>query len=890
MILFNLLLRLYPPAFRDAFGDEMRRLFADQLHAAKKQGSGATALLWLRTVSGMTTGAWRERREGRPLGRRRFSIGETMGTDLRLTIRMLVARPLFTAIVIAAISIGVGGVATIFSGLNALVLRPLPGVTGGDRLVLIDRRAPDYSEGVSASVRFYDHLVEHTRSLSGVAVWSRVPLTIVVGRDAHGLSGNIVSDNYFDVLGVHPPMGRFFASEGRRGNEASIVLSHATWMSLFQGDPSIVGRSIPVNGRPYQIIGVAPAMFRGVFTPLKVDAWVSLAAQPHVHAQRDLADQPWLWTFGRLQPGIDSAQARSELSALTAGWASDGGDQFVRYTSIRLTPLTGLPDDARQALLGFGAVLLGAAALVLIIAAANVSTLLAMRATARRREMGIRTALGAGRGRLVRQLLTETLALFLAGGFGGTLIAIAGTSALERLPIPADQGLSLELSPDYRVLLLSVAVSLAAGLIFGIFPALRSASRNPVSLLRSSSAGASRRMLTTKSLIVAQMACSLVLLTTAGLFVRALVSGASIDPGFEAARVALATFNTQSFGYDADRGRAFYAALRQRLEATPGVEAVSYADRIPLTMSNSGAAVSIDGDAGQRTRIRVEVGVVDVDYFDTLKIRLLSGREFTSIDVAGSHAVAIVNETFARRMLARLSLGEGGPNASPADAVGRTYFAGERPITIVGVAADSKYSTLSEPPTPFVYRPQAQLWSAGQTLFVRVAGDPAAGIRMIQDAVAAIDPLLPRASVTTLTREASMALLPQRVAAMITAVLGGAGLLLAAIGLYGLVSYGVALRLREIGVRIALGASRGSVVQMVLAQGLRLSAVGTVLGLIASVLATRLVQGYLLNVSALDTVAFTGGVVVLLAVAVAAAVVPARRAGSADPLVVLRAE
>jgi predicted permease len=397
-------------------------------------------------------------------------------------------------------------------------------------------------------------------------------------------------------------------------------------------------------------------------------------------------------------------------------------------------------------------------------------------------------------------------------------------------------------------------------------------------------------MLTTKSLIVAQMACSLVLLTTAGLFVRALAAGASIDPGFDGRRVALASFNTQSFGYDEDKGRAFYATVRQRLEATPGVEAVTYADRIPLTMSNSGAAVSIDDDSGQRARMRVEAGIVDSGYFETLGIRLLGGREFTSTDVAGGNAVAVVNETFARRMLARRSPGEGGPSVSPAGAVGRTYFAGERPVTIVGVAADSKYSTLSEAPTPFVYRPQAQLWGAGQTLFVRVSGDPAAGARIVQEAVASIDPLLPRPAVTTLRREASMALLPQRVAALITAVLGLAGVLLATIGLYGLVSYGVTLRLREIGVRIALGASRGSVVQMVLGQGLRLAAVGVVLGLIASAFATRLVQGYLLNVSALDAVAFSGGVVVLVAVAVLAAVVPARRAGAADPLIALRTE
>ncbi|MEX2661679.1 MAG: ABC transporter permease, partial [Vicinamibacterales bacterium] len=660
MILFNFLLRLFPWAFREAFGDDMRRLFVDQRSAVR--GPRAMAAFWMRTVAGMTSAAWRERRDSRRSVPVSFAFMETLLTDLRLTVRMLLARPLFSAIVIAALSIGVGGVATIFSALNAMVLRPLPGVADGDRLTGIDRRNPDFSEGVSASVLFYDHLREHSRSLSGVAVWSRVPLTIVVGQDAYGLAGNIVSDDYFDVLGVRPAAGRLFAA-GDSAAEASIVLSHATWTAQFHGDPAVVGRTIPVNGRPYQVIGIAPAAFRGVFTPLKIDAWVPLTAQPHVHPVRDLTDQPWLWTFGRLKPGVEPAQARSELAALTAGWASGGGDQYARYTSIRLTPLTGLPDDAREALLGFGAVLLGAATLVLIIAASNVSTLLAMRATARRREMGIRTALGAGRGRLVRQLLTETLTLFLAGGLGGVLLAVAGTNALERLPIPADQGLSLELSPDVRVLLFSLGVSLAVGLVFGIVPALRSASRNPVALLRASSAGAGRRTRTTSGLIVAQMACSLVLLTTAGLFVRAVVAGASIDPGFDAQRVALAAFNTQSFGYDESRGRAFYVALRQRLEAAPGVEAVTYADRVPLTMSSSGATVSVHraGDdqqtvgptfrsGGQPSRqMRVEIGLADSGYFDTLGIRLFAGREFTSADVEDSGAVAIVNETFARR-------------------------------------------------------------------------------------------------------------------------------------------------------------------------------------------------------------------------------------------------
>jgi predicted permease len=883
MILFNLLLRLFPRGFRGQFGGDMRAVFTEARRHAREHGRRTLAVFWIRTLTGMTTSAWHERRESRPARSAGLPVLESLVTDLRLTSRMLFARPLFTLIVIAALSIGVGGVATIFSRLNALVLRPLPGVTEGDRLVLLDRRSPDYSEGVSASVRFYDHLREHSRTLSGVAVWSRVPLTLVVGQNAYGLSGNIVSSNYFDVLGVQPAMGRFFSSDpqDRTSENTALILSHATWLSRFQADPEVVGRTVAVNGRPYQVIGVAPAAFRGVFTPLHVDAWVPLAAQPHVHPQRDLADQPWLWAFGRLQPGVEPQQARSELATLTSRWTAGGGDRFVRYSSIRLVPLTGLPDDARQALLGFGAVLLGAAALVLIIAASNVSTLLAMRATARRREMGIRTALGAGRGRLVRQLLTETLTLFVAGGIGGTLLAMAGTTALERLPIPADQGLSLELSPDARVLIFSLVVSLVVGLLFGTVPALRSAARSPVTLLRTASAGGGRRTRTASGLIVLQMALSLVLVTTAGLFVRAVLAGAAMDPGFKAEGVALASFNTQSYGMDEARGRAFYAALRQRLEASPGVASVTYADSVPLTFADSGTSVLIDGSGADRQRMRAGTWVVDRGYFDTLGIRLSAGRDFRPSDTSTSGEVAIVNETFGRRAW---------PAASPADAVGRTFLAADRPVTIIGVAADSKYVTLGESPLPFVYLPKGQHWHAGQTLFIRSAGDPSAAARLVDEAVASIDRRLPRPVVTTLAREVRISLLPQRVAAMVTGVLGAAGLVLAAIGLYGLVSYGVTLRLREIGVRLALGASPGDVVRMVLAQGLRLTAAGAVLGLVASAFATRLVRGYLLNVSAMDAVAFGGGVVVLLLVAVIAAVVPARRAGAADPLVVLRTE
>jgi predicted permease len=878
---FRLLLTLFPPSFRDTFADGMSDVFVEQRRASR--GVRAVAGLWTRTIVGMAGAAWRERRDSRRVLAGGLPIGETLVADAHLAGRMLARSPLVSLAVVGAISLGIGGVTTIFSALNAIVLRPLPGAARGDRLVGVDRRTPDFSEGVSGSFRFYQYLHDSSRSLAGIAAWSRVPLTIVVGREAYAVSGTIASDNYFEVLGVRPAIGRFFEDDARRtpDGEPVLVVSHAFWKTRLNEDTGAVGMTLRVNGRPYRLIGVAPEEFRGVFTPLKIDAWVPLAAQSHVHPLRDLADEPWLWLFGRLRDGVGVQQARAELASVTATYVSTGGDRFLRYTSIRLTPLTGLPDDAREALLRFGAVLLCAAALVLVIASANVSSLLAVRAVARRREMGIRTALGATRWRLVRQLLTETTVLFLIGAGGGTLIAVAATGALERLPIPSDQGLSLELSPDGRVVVFAIAASLIAALLFGIGPALRGAGRSPMSLLRSSSSGGGRRTRTTSVLIVAQVACSFVLLTCAGLFARALVAGSAIDPGFDAHHVAIVSLNTDAFGYDEPTSRAFYEALRNRLASTTGMDAIGFADRLPLNMSNSGALATIertDPGGGVRLQMRVETGLADAGYFDAVKIPIRAGRSFTASDDSARADVAVVNETFARR-----AWGDGG-------AVGRTFLVGASRITVVGVAADSKYSTLDEPATPFMYRPIARHWQPGRMLFMRVSGDPQGAAPIVQDAVESIDPGLPRATMTTLVREVDTALLPQRVAAIVTGILGGAGLLLTAIGLYGLVAYGVSLRLKEIGIRLALGARAADVVRLVVGHGLCLTAAGAAIGLTAASLTTRLIGRYLLNVSAFDVRVFAGAAGVLTVVTLCAAYLPARRARSADPLTVLRCE
>jgi predicted permease len=877
--LFRVLLLLFPRGFRHTFGDEMREVFVAQREAARSPR--ARTHLWLRTIRGMTLAAWRERADARHYLGPRLPLGDTIAADLRIACRMIARAPLFSAVAVAAISIGVGCVATIFSALNAIVLRPLPATTDGARLVEIDRRSPDFSEGVSGSLRFYEYVRDSTVTLDGVAAWSRVPLSVVIDEEAVGVAGNIVSGNYFDVLGVRPEAGRFFATDAHSAADAppEVVLSHSFWITHLHGDPGVVGRFLRLNGRPYRVIGIAPAGFRGVFTPFKIDAWVPLGVQRDVLQSRNDPDAAWLWMFGRLRPSVQTAQARSELAARTAAWVNNRGDRYSRYSSIRLTPLTGLPDDARRALLRYGAILLGAAALVLIIASANASSLLAVRAVARRREMAIRTALGAGRWRLVRQLLVETLTLFAAGAFGGTLLAAAGTSALERIPLPADSGFSLELSPDFRVLAFAFLVALTAGIVFGLGPALTGTTRNPASALRSGAPGSGRRSPITSALIVGQLACSLVLLTAAGLFLRALAAGAALDPGFDTRHVVVSTFDTQSYGYAEQAGRAFYAALARGLDREPGVEGFSFANAIPLTVSMNGTIVSVDRTgSAEPVRLHAEGAVVDTGYFRTLGISIVAGRAFTAADTAQHAPVALVNETFAR-------------NAWPgASALGRTIDLYGTRVTVVGVVRDAKYSTLTEGAVSFVYEPMSQHWTSGQTLFLRTTMTPGEATAALQSVVGSIDTQLPRPTVTPLAQETEMALLPQRVAAMITSILGIAGLALASLALYGLVSYAVALRRREIGIRLALGARGEDVVGLMLSHGLRLTLAGAIAGLVASRFAARLVGAYLVNVSPMDLLSFGAAVGMLLVVALTAAYLPARRAAAADPLVALRSE
>lgn len=900
--IFALLVRCFPAEFRARFGTDMRELFRDQLRSARaRHGMLGVFKLWLATIPSLARAAALEQRDAIDDRRarknitdtdstftsRRDSVLETLLADLRFAVRMLRKSPVFAVVAIVVISLGSGAVTTIFSAMNAVVLRPLPGTSGRGELVLFERRSPDFSEGVSGSYAYYRHISDHTRTLDGAAAWSKVSLTISTGGEGVALYGNIVSGNFFSVLGVRPALGRFFSDDEDRTPLASpvVVVSHSYWQTHLGADPGVIGKTVLVNGNPYTLIGVAPPGFRGVFTPLKTDAWVPLMMQAQLRPGRDLTDAPWLWMFGRLERGTTRAAARRELASLTSTYLDNTSEPagFRKYASIRLTDLTGLPDDARNAFLGFSALLLGAAGLVLLIASVNVASMLSARAVARRREMALRTALGAARARLVRQLLTESVLLFVIGAIGGMAVAWAATGALEQIPIPGDASFSLELSPDPRVFAFAIVVSLITGIAFGLAPALQGVGNDITSRLRNDTAGASAtRSLAGNALIVGQLAMSLVLLVAAGLFIRALDSGARIDPGFQVSGVATAKFNAESWGYDSTKAQAFFESLEERVAAIPGVTDVSLTDIVPLSQSVSGDAIQLDGVVAtpndRSSRLPVQVSLADPGYFEVTRIPILVGRAFATSDNDRAPKVAIVNETLAKRIV---------PDGN---AVGRTFgFHGKR-LTVVGIARNSKYGSLSERMPSYLYVPLAQNRRPDLALMVRSAVDPASLAPAIRDVVRELDPTLPRPLVRTLQQETSIVLFPQRIAAIVTGILGAVGLLLAAVGLYGIIAFSVSRRTREIGVRVALGAQRRDVLGMVLREGMRLATTGVIVGIAGAFAATRLIASLLFDVSPIDTLTFGAMSGLFIAVALLASYLPARRAATTDPLTALRSD
>jgi predicted permease len=812
--------------------------------------------------------------------------------DLRYAVRLLRRNPLFALTAVLSLAIGIGANTTIFTIANALLFKPPLGVADASRLVDVGRSQDGQGFDNGSYANYLDIRARNT-VFSGIYAYRLGPEPMSLrGKDgAERIYGEMVSTNYFNVLGTPPHIGRLFTSDDSEqpGATPLAVLSHRFWMRRFNGDPAIVGQTLVLNGRPLTVIGVTPEGFHGT-TVLTSDLWVpvtmvgELASRlpPAILTSRESA---WLVMGARLKPGVTVAQAQAELANIGRALEQEFPDAN-RGKGLRVVASSPVPGDGAP-VAAFMAVLMAIVMLVLAIACANVAGVLLARATTRRREIAVRLAIGAGRGRLIRQMLVESTLLFLIGGSGGLVLARLMTGALLSLlpavPLPIDVTLAL----DGRAVVFTLTLSLVAAILSGLAPAFHASRAEVVGGLKSDTQGGPERIWLRHAFVVSQVALSIVLVVGAGLFARALQRASEIDPGFDPHGVELATLDLSLGGYTADTGRVFARELLRRVRETPGVQAAALSAVMPLGDRGIGlgglAVPGVELRNGRRF-FDVDWNVITPGYFATMKMALLTGRDFSDADREGTPSVVIVNETAARQWwprqdaLGKTLLQENGRPDAP-DAV--------RTLTVVGVARDSKYRNLGEDPRPFVYVPIEQQYMSRTVIAARSAhGQRLAG--ELRALVASMNPNLPIVQSLTFDAYSQLGLLPQRIAASVAGSLGLVGVLLAAIGIYGVTAYMVSSRTREIGIRMALGAERASVVRMVLRQGLTLTMIGAAIGLAVAAAASRLLGSLLFGVGATDPLTFIGSTLLFFVVGAAACYVPARRATAIGAMDALR--
>ncbi len=819
----------------------------------------------------------------------------TLWQDLRYGAKMLLKNPAFTIIAVLSLALGIGANTAIFSIVNAVLLRSLPHVENQSRLVAL--YTSDYSGPLYGSSSYPDYVDFRSRSraVSGLAAYTIRLVSLSEGGEAERALATVTSGNYFDVLGVRAARGRVFTDTDDEADAAPIaVISHSLWQRRFGGDPSIVGRTITLGGQAFTVAGIAPEKFTGMITGLAPDMWIPIRACAQAVQDKDLLESRGnrgLLLIGRLKDGVSVEQAQASFDAVARGLREEHPRQWsnVREEGRKITVLreaeARVPPQVRGVVLSVAGLLMGVVGLVLLIACANVANLLLARASARRREIGIRIALGASRWRLMRQLLTESMLLAMLGGAFGLLVVLWLTDLPLWFSLPTPVPIALDFSPDARVLLFALCFSILTGLIFGIAPALQATRADVLPALKDESATASftsRRFSLRNLLVVAQVAISLMLLVGAGLFLRSLGNAQSIDVGFQADNVLVMTPEVSIQGYSEAKGTEFYRQLVERVGTLPGVEAVSLAEMIPLGFSSQRGSVEIEGRESQPGEDNeYNFNTVTPGYFDTMNIKLAAGRDFTDADREGAPGVVVVNEAFARLFW---------PNQNP---LGKRLSreGAEGPfLEVVGVARDAKYNTLGEDTLPFFYQPFWQNYRSEMTLQVRTAGDPRAMLTPVREQIRLLDKNLPVSNVRTLNEHLNGTLLLPRIGAGLLGAFGVLALLLASIGLFGVMSFSVARRTREIGIRMALGARGADVLRLVLFEGMTLVIVGVCVGLAASFALTRVMTSLLYGVSATDPLTFAGVALLLASVALVASYIPARRASKVDPMVALRYE
>jgi putative ABC transport system permease protein len=808
--------------------------------------------------------------------------------DLRYGARMLLKKPGFTLIAVITLALGIGANTAIFSVVNAVLLRPLPYAEPGRLVALWESNTQrPMSRNAISYPNFFDWRAQ-SQSFERMASYYTIPMDLTGIATPVNLRGATVSPDLFATLGVKPLLGRWFIAEEEKPGIRAAIISHSLWQRQFGGDPNIVGRSLTLGGRPYNVVGVMPIGFQFPIEASPVEVWVTSSVDgektdPKEPAQYENRGSQFLVAVGRLKPGVTIEQAQAEMNVI-AGKLEKQYPDFNTRSGVRLIPYhNDLVYDYSEALW----LILGAVGCVLLIACANVANLLLARATARYKEIAVRAALGASRRRVIRQLLTECLLLSLVGGLLGLLLAWWGTEALVKL-IPEDMPRLAEINLDRWVFGFTLLISVVTGVVFGLAPALQASKIELTEAMKEGSRGAGGgRGRLRSALVVAEIAIALVVLIGAGLLLQTFSRLQQVDLGFKTGNALTASVILPIARYPKNEQiTAFYQALLERVKAMPGVEAASAIAPLPLSGDMFRISFEVEGRNIPKGELpSSHFRSISLDYFSAMNIPLLAGRAFTERDNASAPGVVIVNKTFANRHF---------PNENPIGKHIKPGVSAEgEPVwrEIVGVVKDVKHrQSLSRDYEPEYYVPHAQIPFNGMSLILRTTNDARSLARSIQQEVQALDRDAPVYRIKTLDQYLGVAVAQPKFNALLLSLFAGLALLLTAIGLYGVMAYAVIQRAQEIGIRIALGAQTGDVLKMVLRQGLKLTTLGLAIGLAAAYALTRYMQSLLFGVKATDPSTFAAIALLLIAVALMACWIPAKRATKVDPMVALRCE
>lgn len=806
--------------------------------------------------------------------------------DVRYAMRQFRRSPGFALTAVLTLALGIGANSTILSWISSTLMNPIPGVVDTGNMVTI--QVGERSEHPAPPLSYPDFVDvrESAKSISGILGYHDDYMSITGAGRPERIYGALTTANYFEVLGVRPLLGRTLLPS-RQNEHAGLpeaVLSYGLWQNHYGGDLSIVGKTIEINLHPYTIVGVAPERFIGCKSGLRTDIWLPLGMDHQVWGANRIDNRgfSWLNVLAVLKPGVNRRAAENELNLIMQRIADRYPTEHLGNNTVSTDPLWRSPFGANVYLSGTLPILLALASVLLLLACANVANLLLVRSVARRREFAIRLSIGVARWQLVQQLMVENLIIALAGG-GIALLFTLWTSHSIGSFMPANTlPLAIHGGIDVRVVVATVLVSLLTAAISGLIPALRASSLSPALVLRSeglSTSGGFAKSRLASGLVIAQVALSLLLLACAGLFVRSLQLAQKANPGFDSEHVLLASLDLDPMGYSDAAGTEFQREVMQRVSQIPGVNDVSMADFSPLSFTIHSQGVMPEGYVPRmHETIEVDRGIVGPNYLRTLRTPLLAGRDFTGQDNSSTQQVVIVNQAFVNRYWP-------GQNA-----LGKRIQIGSGWKTVVGVAANGKYRRLTYQAAPLVLVPLAQRYESQVILHVRTNGDPEALRMAMEQTIHGLNANLPVFNVTTLKSNMQIGNVFERIAVTFAGSFGLLALLLAAVGIYGVVAYTTRQRTREIGIRVALGASKSKIFRQVLEHGLRLTMYGLGAGIVASCFLTRFLRTLLFGVGSTDPLTFTAVAAVLCLVALGACLLPAQRAASVDPIRALRTE